>query len=401
MSDSLGPRTFRTAARLALMAAGVGAALCLLGWWLADERFYQAYLLALVVVAGLSLGCLAVLMIYHLVGGRWGYVSLRALEAGAWPLMVLPLAALPLAWGLEELYPWARPEVVARDHLIQDKAAYLNAPFFLARSAGYLALWGALAGALLALSPKNDATAEMVARRRGRLARVSAIGLVLYGLSATFAAIDWMMSLEPHWFSAVYGVTAMAGQGVVGFAIPVALLAWLTGERDVDRLFDAQRRRDLGTLLLAAVTFWMYVTFSQFLIIWSGNLPEEITWYLARSSPAWKELAAALIALHFVVPFALLLSPRVKRSAGWLGGIAALLLIMHVVEIFWLIMPPLRGNFSLHWLDFVCLVTLAGLWLTVVGWRMNRCGAVPAFPEESLEHRHGIPQHTQHAQPNG
>lgn len=380
---------FRLTRRAALVVALVGAALCGLGWWRSPQLFYQAYLLAFLIVSSVSLGCAAVLMIHHLVGGCWGFVSRRILEAGTWLLLVLPLAAVPLYFGIEDLYVWSRPEVVEHDALLQEKSAWLNQPMFVARSAVYLALWALLGGLLCGLSPRQGANQQQVARRQSWLAGISGIGLVAYGLSVTFAATDWMMSLEPHWFSSIYGVVAMAGQGVAGFAIPIAMLAWLRGDPQVDEALRPTVSRDLGNLLLAATTFWMYITFSQFLIIWSGNLTEEIPWYLARSSLGWKTIAAALVTLHLVLPFGLLLSPDVKRNPSWLAAVAGLLLVMHAVDIFWLIMPALRETLWVNWLDFVCLFTLIALWLVVVQWRLARHGAAANFAEPARGNQHG------------
>lgn len=368
------PRSFELVYRLSLPAAMVGGLLCALGWWTVPDRFFEAYLLAFLCVASASLGCAAVLMIHLLAGGRWGQLSRRVLEAGAWPLVLLPLAAVPMYWGIEQVYEWAHPGVIEHDPLLAQKAAYLNKPFFVARAVGYLVLWALLAGMLCGVSPAASATEVSRRRRRLWLVRISGIGLVLYTLTATFAAFDWEMSLQPHWFSAIYGVISIASQAVLGFALPVAALAWLHADPQVAKAHTPDLSRDLGTLLFAAVTFWMYVSFSQFLIIWSGNLPEEISWYLARGSQGWQGVAVAIVALYFVVPFVLLLSPRVKQNPAWLGGVAMLLLVMHAVQTFWLIMPPLRGHLSLHWLDGVCLITAVALWMFLFQYRLIRRG---------------------------
>jgi len=369
------PANIRWVRRGALVAAVLGAALCWLGYRTAPDWFFQAYLLAFLTVWSVCLGSLAVLMIHHLVGGRWGSVSRRALEAGACPLLWLPLVAIPLDAGIETLYPWSHAETTTHP-LPEDKAAYLNVPLFRARAIAYLAIWAVTAGLLCGLSPKADAERAGAACRQRRLRGISGFGLLIYGLSVTLAGVDWMMSLEPHWYSAMYGVTLMAGQGVAGFSLAIVMLASMHHDPRVRSASSPDVFHDLGNLLLASVAFWMYITFSQYLIIWSGNLPEEITWYLARSTAGWKLVAALLIGLHFVVPLVLLLSPRVKRSPAQLGAVAAALLAAHALDIYWLVMPALRAEAGVHWLDVVALLTLTAAMLTVALTWIARRGPI-------------------------
>jgi len=344
------------------VAAAVGVALCALAAWQTPLQFYQSYLWAFLSVATIGLGSAAVLMIYHLVGGPWGHAGRRIIEGGTASLLVLPVLAAPLVGGVSELYPWAGAESGSHDHLLSEKAAFLNRPFFFGRSAGYLVTWAVLAALLCGLSPVDQYASQRDADRRAAwLRHVSAAGLPLYGLTVSFASIDWMMSLEPHWYSAMYGMIVMAGQGVAGFSLALVFLAWATGTGDGKDKADDQGLQDLANLLLTAVCFWMYVTFAQYLIIWSGNLPEEITWYLARGSLGWRIIAGVLVAFQFIVPFVLLLSPRVKRNLTLLGSLAALLLATHLLELYWLIMPPLRQSPRAYWTDAVAVLTVTAI----------------------------------------
>lgn len=372
--------------RYAISIAVVGAALCaLVGWWW-PEQFLHSYLCAFLIASGLGLGSLAIAMLHQLVGGDWGRATRRMLESLAWPLVWLPLLALPLGFGVTELYPWAVPGAMETDHLLAKKEPYLNTDFFLARSLGYLLIWAVMAACVSSWSRWSDRPGEAGDAWYRRLRGLSALGLVVYALTVTFASVDWMMSLEPHWFSAMYGVIVMAGQGAAAFALAIAGLAWLRRDGPLDRLATPDVFQDLGNLLLAAVTFWIYVAFSQFLIIWSGNLAEEVPWYLARSQGGWQWVVLALVLLHFAVPFSALLSRHIKRQPRYVGCVAALVLVMHVVDVYWLTMPAWRRTLAVGPVDLLTLITLSAVWLALSLLRLRSASLLPRPMEERQAH---------------
>lgn len=367
----------------------VGAVLCALGFWLSPDRFFEAYLFAFIVVSGVGLGCMAVVMLQHLVGGKWARVTQRILEAACWPLVVTPVLAVPLLLGVEHLYPWADAGAAEHDALLASKQPYLNAVSFQQRAVLYLVAWALLAWLLSQWSRTADRRPDRRAVRQSWLRKLSAPGLVVYVLTATFASIDWMMSLEPHWFSSIYGVIVIAGQGAAAFAVAVSAMFWLRDESQLRPAATLDVLQDLGNLLLTSITFWIYVTFSQFLIIWSGNLTEEVPWYLTRSQSGWQWLALLLVLLHFVVPFVALLSRAIKRNWRYLACVAYLVLIMHIVDVYWLVMPASRGTLAIHWLDLVTLVTLGAIWKAVSAWRLNSAALLAArSDEQGITHGH-------------
>ncbi|MBM3225584.1 MAG: hypothetical protein FJZ47_17545, partial [Candidatus Tectomicrobia bacterium] len=291
----------------ALVIGLLGAGLSWLGMATDPTQFFRSYLLAWLFWVGLSLGCLALSMLHHLVGGAWGALIVRLLEAGARLLPVLACAGVPLLWHLELLYPWARPELVAADELLRHKVPYLNIPFFTQRAVGYFVIWSALAWLLPVLARRVDRLAHPDATRglRRALQILSAGGIVLHALAVTFAAVDWMMSLEPAWYSTIYGILWLVGHLVVTLAGAILMVATLAEAQPLGNVARPSVAHDLGNLLLAFVMLWTYVSFAQFLVIWAANLPEEIPWYLARTQGGWEWVAITLVVLHFFVPFLL------------------------------------------------------------------------------------------------
>jgi hypothetical protein len=358
---------------LGLAAAAVGA-------FVEPAQFFRSYLTAYVYWLGLALGSLSLLLLHHLAGGRWGLVTLRILEAGAKTVLPVAVLGVPLVFGLQYLYPWSRPEVVAADPLLQHKSLYLNVPAFLARTALYLAVWVGLGYGAARISLERD---RRVAAPAGRgLQRLSAIGLILIVLTSTFASIDWLMSLEPHWYSSLYGLLINGGH-VVGALSFVILAVVLLGRRGpLAAALTPRVLNDLGSLLLAAVLIWAYLHFSQWLIIWAANLPDEIVWYLRRLGGGWQWAALGVIGLHFALPFLLLLPRALKRSRFWLGLAAALLLAAHWLDFFWIVRPALDAALRLHWLDAAAVAGLGGAWLGSFIWLFGRH---PALPRRALE----------------
>lgn len=342
----------------ALAAAGLaGLAVSLVGVWLDPSAFYRIYLCAALFWLSLSLGSLAVLMIHEITGGPWGRLVEGVLRAAAGTLPVMALLFIPLALNVEAIFPWTAPEDYPQ------KAAYLNIPFFLTRTLAYFLIWLALAAALQVWRTKPPAA---------RLRRSGALGLLLYSLTVSFFAVDWIMSLEPEWFSAAIGFVVISSQVAGALALAMGVMGIAYWRRQPPEL--TARFQDLANLLLAAVMFWAYVAFMQYLIIWSGNLPEEIVWYLRRSQGGWQTIAWLLILFHFVLPFALLISRRVKGAPQILVGVAGLVLFGRLVDVYWLVGPLHReqGSFALHWLDATALIGIGGLWLAVFLWLLLR-----------------------------
>jgi len=351
--------------RAATAVGGIGVVALVAGFCFDRERFFQAYLCAYLFVLGPALGALAFVLLHNMTGGAWGFAIKRLLEAALRTLPALAVAFVPIALGVHTLYEWSHAEVVAADPILAHKAAYLNVPFFLARAALYFALWIGLSRVLLRLAERYDRKLSLKALRR--LKSLSGFGLALYVLTMSFASFDWGMSLEPHWFSTIYGVHVIVGQGLSTLCLAIVAAAWLARHEPFSRWLAARHFHDLGNLTLAFVMLWAYVSLSQFLIIWSGNLPEEIPWYTKRLGPAWQGLALALVVLHFAAPFVILLVRRSKRDPRILARLALALLLVRFLDLYWLVMPAFHGgDFALHWLDLVAPLTLGSLWLALV-----------------------------------
>ena len=348
--------------RRLLIAGGVGAAVSLAGLFFDVRQFLQSYLMAYMLCLGVTLGCLALGMVHQLSGGAWGVVIRRPIGAAARVLPVMTLLFLPIAFGMNRLYGWTNADLVAHDEALQHKHLYLNTPFFLVRAAVYFLVWNGLSYFLNAWSLEQDRTAEP--RLARRMQRLSGGGLLAYGLTITFASFDWLMSLEPHWFSTIYGVLIVGGQGLSALAFLTAALVWLSRRPPLNRIVVPAHFHDLGNLMLAFVMLWAYFSFSQYLIVWSGNLPVEISWYLHRLQTGWRAVGLTLILFHFSAPFVVLLSRRAKREPDLLVKVAIGILIVRLIDLFWLIAPEFHQNgIFVSWLDVVLPLTLGSIWL--------------------------------------
>jgi hypothetical protein len=364
-----------------LIAGAVGGALSLVGLLLNPAQFFQSYLIGYLLVLGATLGCLALAMIHQLSGGGWGVLVRRPIGAATRVLPVLTLLFLPIVFGMHHLYEWTHEDVVAADKVLRGKQLYLNVPFFLVRAAIYFAAWNAVGYFLNRWSLEQDRTGDPQFARRMQL--LSAAGLVVYGLTMTFAAFDWLMSLSPHWFSTIYGVLIMGGQGLTALAVAIMALAWLSRRPPLQSIVLPEHFHDLGNLMLAFVMLWAYFSFSQYLIIWSGNLPEEITWYLNRLQPGWRPVALLLVAFHFALPFVLLLSRAIKRRAPLLVKVAAGIIFVRFVDLFWLVAPEFRRQgLTAHWMDIVVPASLALLWTGCFIWQLRGRALLPIHDPE-------------------
>lgn len=334
------------------------------------EQFFRSYLLAYIFWIAIPLGCLAILMLQHMSGGVWGLVTRRVLESSTRTFPLLALLFIPLLFGLKSIFPWASPEKLAAspalNHAVEQKHLYLNIGFFIARAVFYFLVWIVITRLLNHWSAEQDRTGER--RLTGRLQGLSAPGLLLYGLTVTFASVDWAMSLDPQWFSTIYGLLFMGGQGLAAMAFVIAVMVLLAGRKPMSDVIKAPHLHDLGKLMLAFLMIWAYFAFSQFLIIWAGNLPEEIPFYVRRIQSSWKYVGFGLIVLHFALPFVLLLSRDLKRSGRRLSAVAIGVIVMRFVDLIWMTGPELHnGTFKLSLMDWVLdlllLAGIGGVWL--------------------------------------
>ncbi len=321
--------------RRALLIGAGCLILLLAGAFWSPDQFFRAYLVAFTYWLGIGLGCFVILMIQYLTGGAWGVVLRRILESGSTTLAALAIMFAPILLGLQHIYLWAKPEAAVHDpileQILEHKRPYLNVPFFLARAASYFAVWLLLTFRLTSWSVQQDHTRDPRTWRRFRL--LSGPGMVLYGLTITFASIDWAMSIEPDWYSTIFPALYATSQLLTAMAFAIAVLMLLAGQPPLSEVIAPSHLRDLGNLLLTFVMLWAYMQISQFLLIWSGNLPEEIPWYLRRIRGGWGFVALVIVLLHFALPFLLLLSKDIKRNRRLLAGVALGLMAIRFIDL--------------------------------------------------------------------
>ena len=359
-----------------LQVGVIALALCLAGAYFDRQQFFRSYLMAYVFWLGIPLGCFGIVMIHHLVGGTWGFVIQRPLESAIRTFPVMALLFLPVFFGLPDLYVWARPEAVAHDKILQQKSLYLNVSSFSFRAALYFGIWILVGTFLTRWSREQDRTANTSLVER--LQNLSGPGLVLYGLTVTFSAIDWLMSLEPRWYSTIYGMIFMVSHGLVALAFVIGVAFFLSRREPLSEVMAPWVFQDLGNLLLAFVMLWAYTSFSQFLLIWVENLSHEIPWYLHRTMGGWGAIAVALLVLQFALPFLLLLSRAVKRKAATLCGVAVMIGLMHWVELFWFVAPTFHPQgLSIHWTSVVAPIAIGGIWFSAFLWQLQGHSLLP------------------------
>jgi len=346
---------------IALALGVVCLALSALGWTVSPKAFFSAYLFAELVWLGVALGCMAFLMIHYLTGGKWGWPVRRFFEAAAATLPLVALLFVPVFFGIHDLYPWASAARVTADKVLQHKSAYMNAPLFVVRAVVIFGVWSLLAQLLNKWSHAQDSTRDLGPMRR--LRKLSGPGLVIYPLTITVAYVDWVMSLEADWYSTIFPILICIGQMLSGLAFVILLLAWLGPRTALAEIIGPENFHHLGSLLLAFTMLWAYIAFSQLLVIWSGDLPHEISWYLHRIAGGWKWVVIFLVLFHFFGPFFLLLSRQMKRSRRALTVIAGTMFVAHVVDVWWMIAPSFypRGLY-VSWLDFTALFGIGGVW---------------------------------------
>ena len=349
------------------LAVGAGAAVD-------TQAFLQSWLWSYFFVIGPPLGCLALGLITQVAHGGWGTAARPILSSSARTIPAMAVLFLPIAVGLDALYPWAQEGAAARDALLAHKAPWLNEPGFLIRSGIYFCVF------LLGLRAMDHGVGP-----RHRMQDFAAPLLLLYAMAMTFAAIDWGMSLEPHWYSTMYGAIEVVGQGLTAFCVSVLFAGLLFDSEPFGEEIDLSRFHDLGKFFFAFVFLWGYTSFSQLLIIWSGNLAEEAPWYLRRSSHGWEIIAELVGVLHFALPFAVLLSKRVKRNIPLMIRIAGGFLVVRAFAEFFLIAPAFHVHAHAHWMDLATPAFLFSVWLFLFTRNLRQRVEAPAAEGEGIE----------------
>lgn len=359
---SLRPRLERTRT-LALAVGVVGLILCAVGAFADTTQFFQSYLYGFLFWWGLSMGGLAAVMLHHMVGGGWGALIRRLMETSAMLIPLMAVLFLPiLIFGLDYIYPWSLPSYLETHPIVARKAPYLNDGFFIIRAVIYFAIWITMALLLNRWSLQEDRQHSPVLTHRFK--QLSAPGLVIYVLTVTFAAFDWGMSLEPEWFSSIYGVIFIVGQGLSALTSAILLLRMFGAYRPLSDEYTTTRLHDISKLLFAFVVLWTYINLSQFLIIYSANLAEEATWYEHRNQGGWQYFTFFLVVVQFVTPFFILLSRRTKQTLTRMAWVAGALLFIRLIDLFWLIKPSFyQDAISISWLDIATVVGIGGIWV--------------------------------------
>ena len=387
ISPELG-HDLRRGRMLALGAGVVLFAVSIAGGFFNPAQFFRSYLMGYLFWIGLALGSMALVMVQYLTGGAWGVVARRPLESAMRTLPALLVLFIPILAGIPTLYGWAHANVVAANAAMRHREAYMNVPMFIVRAAIYFAIWLVFAHYLTRWSDEEDARGS----RLHRLAAISAPGLLVYVFTMTFASVDWAESLVNNWSSTIWGFIFVVGQGLTAMAFIIAVLALLAHRRPMSGVVNVRHFHDLGKLLFMFVMLWAYMMFSQLLIVWAGNLTDEIPWYLASFKTSWKWPAIALIVLEFIVPFLLLLSRDIKRKPAALCTVAGILIGMRFVELFWIVMPSARPlGFHIHWLNFTVPLAVGGIWMAVYLWQLGRRPLLPVQAPniaEALRHGH-------------
>ena len=357
----------------ALKAGGVGLLACAIGFMVDRDHFFRSWLIAFLFFLGIALGSMGLMMIQHLSGGAWG-VFRRVFEASSRTLPLLALLFMPVVLGMGTLYPWTHPDHVLEDEILRHKAPYLNIGFFLVRALIYFTGWILIARTMTRLSRQQDEGDMSV---NLRLQYISGGGLVFYTLAATFAAVDWIMSINPHWYSTLFGFLFVGGQGLSALAFTIVVSTYLVRHEPMAGVLKPHHFQDLGKLSLAFVMLWAYFNFSQYMLVYAANLVEEVPYFITRISNGWQYLALFLVLFQFAVPFLLLLSRDLKRTPHRLVWVSLALIAVRYIDLFMLVSPEFapsganlhlvegehEAGFYVHWLDLAAPLAIGGLWL--------------------------------------
>ena len=380
--ELMAPPVVKILQRRSLVVGLIFGAIAALGAWLRPDQFFRAYLLAFMAWLGVSLGSMAILMLRHLTKGGWGMVIRRILGAAMRCLPLMTLLFVPILFGMPKLYMWARPldsilDTHLRQHLEGITGTYLSVHGFIIRAAIYFAIWNVLSLLLTRWSAQQDH--PPVRDNSSRFKALSAPGLILYAFSITFAVIDWIMSIDATWISTIFGLSFLIGQVLAGLCFAVVVERILFRYQPMSKLLKPAYVHDHGKFILTFIMMWAYFAFSQWLIIWAGNLPQEITWYIRRLNGGWGYVGLFVALFHFAVPFVVLLSRAFKRDITLLVWLAVWLWLMRYVDLFWIIEPSFSTTFKVTWLDIIVPIAMSGLYLAYFFRNLSSRPLIPAY----------------------
>lgn len=389
--------------RLPLLGlGGIATIIWAVGTYFDPEQGLRSWLLGFVFWAGLSIGGIGLLMLQFMTGGAWGVVLRRIFEAASRTLLIVVICFIPLALGVyfHQVYEWTH--LPPTDPAIEARGIYLLPVSWIIRSAICFAIFGVMAYLLNDWSARQDRTDnyEDAATLLDRMSKFSGPSMVIYALTVTLVAVDWVLTLDPHFFSTIWGLLFVIGWALATLSFSAAVLAYLSDKRPMDDVVGKRHFHDIGKLMLAMVMVWAYFNLSQWLIIWSGNIPEETGWYLTRMESGWFWVGVALILFHFAAPFLILLQQDFKRRPKLLASIAIFILLMRFVDMFFLIGPTPRintnggpqGAFIVSWMDFVAPIAIGGIWLWYFFGQLRSRSVVPGmdpFFDRAVNHGKG------------
>jgi hypothetical protein len=363
--------------RTALFIGLIGLVLCVIGYMKSPDSFLHSYLVAFLFVLGLSLGSLGLLMLQHLTGGNWGIVIRRPLESATRSLPLVLILFAPIFFGMKYLYAaWLNAPASGEGSLSEFQQSWLTPGGFKLRALIYFAVWLILMFIFNRWSREQDVNREDRSLRR-RFKMFAGPGIILYVFAMSFAAIDWVMSISPHWASTIYGFLFVAGQLISSMSLMIAIIVLLAQTEPLKSAIHKRHLHDLGKLLLAFVMLWAYFSFSQLLITWSGNLPEEISFYRSRMYGQWGIVSVIILIFHFFVPFFLLLSRDLKRKASALPKVAIWLILMRLVDLYWTTRPEFTSSAIPSVWDLAAVMALGGLWFGVFAWQLKQMPLLP------------------------
>jgi len=386
--DLTAPPVAKTISQRSLVVGLVFGVIAVVLAFIQPQQFYRAYLLGFMLWLGVALGSMAILMIRHLTGGGWGMVIRRILGAAMRTAPLLAALFIPVILGIHKLYIWAQPldqvtDKHLHDHLAEITKTYLTTSGFIYRAVFYFAIWNLLSFLLTKWSKETDHPGSP--DHTSRFKAIAGPGLILYGFTISFAAIDWVMSLDPSWISTIFGLVVLIGQVLSAMCFAVVVERILFNYKPMSEMLKPDFVHDHGKWMLAFTMVWAYFNFSQWLIIWAGNLPSEITFYMTRLHGGWASIGLILVIFGFAVPFAILLSRPFKRDIRRLVWLAVWMLLMRYVDMFWIIEPNFSKTLSVTLADIVVPIAIGGFWLSYFFYNLGALPLLPAYDPSAGE----------------